>query len=70
MALYVFRSLTGKLVQVEASNQTSARHEAMVELHGHPKPLVFPKPGTKEHLVIGEPVYFGEGLDLISVGVA
>ena len=70
MTLYVFASLTGKLVQVEASSETFARHEAMVELHGPAKPLMFPVPGTKECLVIGDPVYLGQGLDFISVGVA
>ena len=64
---YVFKHLGGDVIEVEASTETWARNEAMIQKWGPPKPLTFPKPGAKDYLVIGEPVYFGYGLDVISV---
>ena len=67
MAVYTFRHLNGDVTEVYASTETFGRAEAMKAKWGEPKPLIHSEPGSKAHLVIGEPMYFGYGLDLISV---
>ena len=65
---YVFRHLDGSYSdEIDASTEMFARAEAMTRKWGPPKPLIFPIPGEKGCLVIGEPMYSGYGLDLISV---
>jgi len=63
---YTFLGLGGDTIEVEASTETFARNEAMLKKWGPPRPLTWPAP-DKTVLVIGEPVYFGSGLHLISV---
>lgn len=39
MAIFVFRSTSGNLVEVSASDETGARKVAMAKLYGTPKPV-------------------------------
>jgi len=68
MATYVFKHLDGtESGEIYASTEMFARAGAMEKKWGPPKSLIHPEPGTKNYLVIGEPIYNGYGLDLISV---
>jgi len=66
MPLYTIRYLDGNTTEIVASTETWARHEAMMQKWGPPKPLNYPEPGTRNCFVIGEPLYLGSGLDVIA----
>jgi hypothetical protein len=64
--IYTFQGVAGDFVEVEASTEGAARREAMQKKWGDPKPLIFAEPGSTKHLVIGEPIWHGDGLLLVS----
>ena len=62
---YTFISNSATQVMVEAGEEFLARHRAMVELYGEPRGLRNPVPGEKGCLIIGGPLYLGQGLILV-----